>query len=170
MFLHYSKIVTLNIAELRSQSKIGCVLDVVINNDNLSLSGLILKKQNIWQNKIFVIPINDIIEIENKGIIVSNVDSIVPIGEVVRIKKQFDEGYVGIDQKVITKSGKYIGKVYDYIVDSKSLIITKLYTKHLLNERIIPAKNVVSYDKKLIIINDDINYVDVSVATETSVV
>ena len=168
MFIHYSKIIGLNIAELRTQSKVGSVSDVVIDNQFFKILGLVINRNYLWPKNVTVVTISDIIEIEKRGVLINQADSIIPIQDAVRINKQVKNGSVGINQKVISKSGQYLGKVFDYVVDGASFSITKIYIKNILKERIIPTQNILSYKRGVIVIDDDLSTMPLSTATESS--
>ena len=81
--------------------------------------------------------------------------------DAIRIKQAIDQGLSGIGQKVVTKSGKKIGKVFDYLISVNDLSITKLYVKNMMSERIIPITAVNEIKGNIIIINDDYDMVSI---------
>lgn len=171
MLVPYSKIIGSRIVELKTQTEIGEVFELIIQKNDISIAGIIPKSQSVWPKNTFVISSNDITEITSGVAIVNDEDSIVPIDEAVRLKKQIKEGYLGVGQKIYTKSGKYIGKVFDYIVNGETLTITKFYAKYFFVEKIIPFSSIISIKKNIIIIKDDFEFVKIaSPAIETSII
>jgi len=77
------------------------------------------------------------------------------ISELERVKEALRERLYGVNQSVKTKSGKSIGRVYDYTIDSSTNAIQKLYIKSLLDDRIIPISAVTEIKGKRITIRDD---------------
>ncbi len=156
MIIPYSKIANAKVLALRTQTVLGEVADLVIKKNDLSLYGLILKKPSLGVfAKPKAIASLDIIEIGNGLVLVNDSESIIELVEAIRIKKALEEGFCGIEQKVVSKSGKRLGKVYDYLVESPDYRIIKFYVKGTLTERIIPSSAVIKMEGKKIIVQDD---------------
>lgn len=171
MLILYSKIIGLNVMDLRSRTRLGQIDEIVLNNENLKTAGFILKKRDIWNKETLVVGETDIVEITNQGLVVSNENSVANLDESIRIKRLFEDNYFGVGQKVITKSGKYIGKVHDFLIDNKTFEIEKIYIKNMLKEKIISRDCIDSYIKNIIIIKDDRESIKVtSTVAETSTI
>lgn len=155
----YSKIINAPIVELRTQTQVGIVNDLIIHKTKLEVYGIVLKRESLLsfiQNyEERVIMNTDILELNSGAVIISNADSVVPIGEAIRLKEAIDQKYSGIYQKVISKKGKSIGLVYDYLVDSTTQRITKFYCRTLFTERIISDRSIIKIEGKRIFIKDD---------------
>jgi uncharacterized protein YrrD len=170
MLVPYTKIVGSPIVEIRTQLKVGVVGDLAMQKSDLSLSGIILRNNFLDFSKR-VISASDIVDISNQAVIINDEDSIVPLPEAVRIKEALEKNLHGILQRVVTKKGKNIGIVTDYLVESTTLSITKFYCKTLLTEKIIPKNSVTDIVGKKIIIKDDFETVRVgSPVIESSLV
>ena len=155
MYITYSKVVGLNIYDLKSSACLGEVDDVVIDDESLKIAAFVLKKQSFWDKKVFAIVEADILEISKLGIVVNDENAIVDLDELVRVRNKISDGYVGIGQNVLTTNGKYIGKAFDFIFDNKSFEILKFYSKNILEEKIISRKLITSFCKRTIIIKND---------------
>lgn len=155
MIVSYDKIKNLSVYELKNHSKLGEVAEIILKNEDFQIAGLILKK-NVLSKEEHVISELDIIEISNKGVIVQNAEAVLESSELIRIKELIKEGYVGAGQRVVTRSGRYIGRVCNFLVDSSTLMVTKFYTKNLLSEKIFSTHNIVSFEGRTIIIRDDL--------------
>lgn len=170
MLIMYSKIVGLPIIELNNQVKLGEIDEIVINNEKIKIVGLLLKKTNLWAKESRVICGNDIIEIAKEGVIVNDENAITSLVDAIRVKEQIDKGGAGIGQRVVTESGKYVGRVFDLLLDNTTLEISKFYTKNMIGEKIIPSDKVVSIENRLIIIKDDFEFIKIaSPAIETGI-
>ncbi len=156
MLVQYSKIIDLPIVDLRAESKVGEVSEFIIQKTTLGVAGIVLKKQSLLSfSETKVITANDILELTKEAIIINEEDSIVPINEAIRLKDLFNHKFYGIYQRVLTRKGKNVGIVYDFIVDSTTLKITKLYCKTFFSDKIIPASSVIKIEGKKIYIKDD---------------
>jgi len=166
----YSKIINSPVVELKTQTQIGVVDDLIIHKTKLEVYGVILKKTSFLNfNEIKVISGTDILEMNSQAVVVNNNDAIIPLSEAIRLKDAIDQKYYGIYQRIVSKKGKNIGLVYDYLVDSTTQNITKLYCRTLLNEKIIPVHSVIKMEGKKIIIKDELETKQiVDQAVETS--
>ncbi|MCL5795084.1 MAG: hypothetical protein M1338_01885, partial [Patescibacteria group bacterium] len=61
-----------------------------------------------------------------------------------------------IDQKAYTISQKPLGKVFDVLIETNTLTITKLYLRNWLDERILPVSKLVKIDEKGVFFSDDV--------------
>lgn len=166
----YSKIVGAPVFEMVNQEKVGTVFDLIYDPEKLSLAGIILNK-DIFNRKTSVVSIHNLVEIATKdvAILVDNFDAIQNLDDLVRLKAKTEKDFCGIGQKVFTKNGQYIGKVYDILVDSHSFELKKFYVKNLLSDRIIAHNVVVEFEPKRIVIKDDFETGKAQTAVETSV-
>jgi len=153
MILRYTQIIGLPIFELKNQSLIGYSHECVLDNIKKSILGIVLKPGLFSQPKFILLQM-DVLKILKKNIVVRDEGAISEIKDLVRVQTLIDDGIFGVGQKVQTESGNNLGKLYDFLVDSESLGITKLYTKDLTKERIIPASDIISIEPKIIIIKD----------------
>lgn len=152
----YSKIINSPIVELRTQTQIGVVDDLVIHKTKLEVYGVILKKRSFFSfDEAQVIINTDILEIYSGCVVANNDDAIVPISEAIRLKEAINQKYCGIHQVIFSKKGKRIGLVYDYLVDRTTQKITKFYCRTFFGDKIISANSVISMEGKKIIIRDD---------------
>lgn len=159
MMLLYSKLIGSPIADLKSQAKIGQISDFVINDIDLTIAAVLTESGLPLISKKKVVSSTDFIHLTKNGLIISDEEALVEISELVRVETLYKNKCFGLAQKVVTKSGIYIGHVYDYLIDSTTFSIRKLYVKKLLTDRIIPVSAVIAMEGKLITINDDKPYV-----------
>lgn len=162
MILPYTKIIGLGIYELKNQSKVGIVKEIVFQKTDYKISGIILDG-SFFGRSIKVVSEADIVEISPKGIIVKDVDSVSDLKENARIQNEVKAGLSGIGQKVVTKSGSYLGRVYDLFISTDTLATPKLFVKSVFSERVISSNAIVEIKKRKIIVRDEFQTVKVSV-------
>ena len=155
MLLAYSKILSLPVVDLRNREKVGLVSDVIIDNNVLKIAALEVKAGNFfWPTKVYVCwP--DIIHFLKDAVIVNDENSANNLIELPKIQKLISQKYFGLNQTVETESGKYVGRVFDYLIDSSSGHLAKIYIKNVLNERIISATKIIKFDGRKFVIKDD---------------
>ena len=156
MMTLYSKIINSPVVELRTQTQVGVVDDLVIHKTKLEIYGIILKKSSFLDfNEPQVVMNTDILEMSSESVIVNNAESILPLSETIRLKEAIAQKYCGIYQRIVTKKEKNIGLVYDYLIDSTTQKITKFYCRTLASEKIISADHVIKMEGKKIYIKDE---------------
>lgn len=153
-----SKLIGAPVADQKSSAKIGEVADFIINDADLSLAAAVVESGIQLISKKRIVAATDFALVSKEGILVANADVLIDLVEVIRIEKLYQKKCHGLNQKVVTKSGAYIGHVFDYLFDTATCQIQKLYIKKMLSERIIPVSAVISYDCKTITIKDDKPY------------
>ncbi|MDO8444371.1 MAG: hypothetical protein Q7S80_02620 [bacterium] len=159
MMLLYSKLIGSPIAGLKDSAKVGTVADLIINDTDLTVAAVMVVPKLSFVAKQKVVSSTDFVHLTKNGLIISDEEALVEISELVRVETLYKNKCFGLAQKVVTKSGAYIGHVYDYLIDSATCAIHKFYVKKLLNDRIIPASAVIAMEGKLITIKDDKPYV-----------
>jgi len=162
MILPYTKIIGLPVFDFKNQSQIGTVKDVIIQAKDFKVSGFILES-SIFDRKTKVISSTDLIDIASQGVIANDEDAVSTTEENVRLKDAIKSGYHGIGQKVVTKSGKGIGKVIDLFISSETLEISKIHVKSVFIERIISRSAIIEIKKKKIIVRDNFEAVQTGV-------
>jgi len=163
MLIPYTKIIGSPIYELKTSAYAGNVSEVIFDFDELKIAGLLVKKNKIFTKKNYAISAVNIVELSTNdpAVIIDNEDNLEELKELVRLNKKYQNGEFGIGQKVETKSGKYIGKVFDILFDTESLEIKKFYVKSLMSERIITVHIIISVNTKKIVIKDDFEAVKI---------
>ena len=154
MVITYSKIVGANVVELKTQSIVGQVSDLIIQKTDLQISGMTLAKGFLDKNEK-TISASDVVDLAPAAVVVRDQESISSLNDNIRMKESYKDGYRGIYQRVETRTGKKVGIVFDYLVESKTLSITKFYVRTLLTEKIIGSSSVVELRGKVLVIKDD---------------
>jgi len=154
MILKYSQIIGKPVMELRAQSYLGQVSDISLTKSNMKIASMIVREVFFWPAKKAITE-SDIVEITIDAVIINSENDLSLIRELPRVQESLLTGFSGIGQKVVTKSKKYIGKVYDYTFDSDSKFMINLYVRSTFSERIISRAAITDTKHNRIIIEDD---------------
>ena len=155
MLIQASDLIGLPVGALNTQSKIGQVQKIIIDPANGKLLGFEVKKSGFFsKNKI--LSAADILEFEQQGLVTGNEENLVNPEEVIRIKEVIGEKIKVLGAKAITESKKYLGRIYDLLIDTDNLMVVKYYIKNLWQDRIVPSNKVVKIEKKGVIFAEDI--------------
>ncbi|MFA5927090.1 MAG: PRC-barrel domain-containing protein [Patescibacteria group bacterium] len=162
MIIPYSRVVGAKVFETKSQSILGEIDDIVFSETNLVILALTIKSPTFIKRDTKAISTTDIISLNNYAVMVGNKEAVSNLKDLVRVASAINKGFVGINQIVVTQSGRKVGRVFDYLIDSASFAITKIYTKSILKERIIPASAITDIQGHKIIIKDDYGLAEIS--------
>ena len=73
-----------------------------------------------------ILSVEDVREFSPNGLIVDSGSRFVSRSDVVRLDKMMSLGFDLIDHKVVSESGKKIGKIKDYTIDTKTFVIYQI--------------------------------------------
>lgn len=166
MLILHSKLLNLPVIELENQKKVASVIDLVIEPKNGKLLGLLVRVGAILP-KNQLVAARDINQLLPTAILVGDTEKITEIDEVVRVKELYKKKYGLIGRKVVTKSGKMLGKINDFLIDSDAFGLTKIYVRNLFSDRIIPYSAVIKMDK-VVTVKDD--FEAISILQESKVI
>lgn len=147
---------------MRSQAKMAKVQDFLFDPRNGRIPAVVVLPRGIigLQNKPALLPVEDIVDWQNNLLLVQDEDAITPPEDIVRLQKLVDDHFGLIGVRVVTESGKKLGAVEDYIVETKLPHISKLVVRRQILwffsfQEVVPLKRVISMERKRIVIKDD---------------
>lgn len=139
------------ILSLRTGGPIGHALSPVINPNNLRFEGWYATA--IGERDPKILPVGEVRDIIQKGIVVDDHVSITDMDDLIRIKDIVDTGYEVIGKIVKTDSKRRLGKVQDYAVDDKTMYIKKLYISQNMIKNFSTQQLIIDRDQ-IVEIND----------------
>ena len=154
MIVRYSQVVHSPIVEIRSQSLLGKVSEVVLQKSDFSVKAVLFKSSPLSLERR-VVTETDILEITPQAVLVNDENSSESLSESPRVQQSLKTKSFGVGQKVVTKSKKRVGRVVDFTFDSQIMKIQNLYVKSMLSDRIIPSTVIEKVEGKTITISDD---------------
>jgi sporulation protein YlmC with PRC-barrel domain len=147
-----------SILSLRNGAVVGVANSPVINPNNLKIEGWYA--ENSYEKGTFILPVSEVREAINKGLVVNDHEALTHPDDLVRLKETIDLEFELIGKSVVTESNKKLGKISDYAVDDKSYYIQKLYVdppivKSLTSEQLlIDRTHIIEITNKKIIVQD----------------
>ena len=140
---------------IRSAGRIGTVNGPIINPHNLHIDGFFATAMN-GQNNGVIVDV-DVRELSINGLIINDHEDITEQDELVRLQPIIDLQFELIGKTVYVGKSK-VGKVEDYVVDTKSLFIQKFYVQPSLlksvntGQMIFDRQSIVEVtDKKIVV-------------------
>jgi uncharacterized protein YrrD len=160
MLILNSKLGNLPVIELENQQKVASIDHCLIDPKNGKLLGLIVRiGQIITRNKF--IAEKDLTQILPTAVLVANEDKVDEIGEVVRANELYKKKFHLIGLKVKTKSGRFLGKIEDFLISDELRELVKIYVRNLFSDRIIPYSAIVKIDQHGVTVKDDFEAISV---------
>ena len=168
MFIEAKKIIGLPIASIEEESKVGEVLQLVIEPQNGVLLGFLVRSGGFFSTAK-ALSVVDVREWDPKGLIIGSINHIVAIGEIVRLKEIVDQKIIILGLKARTESGKNLGLIVNLLIDTDTLTVAKYYVKNILlgDERVFPSNLVVKIDNKTVVFQDDTSTIPTGVQSAT---
>ncbi|HRY60104.1 MAG TPA: PRC-barrel domain-containing protein [Patescibacteria group bacterium] len=155
MLLYASKLVGKNIIDSLTLHKIGTTGSIIIDPNNGQVLAFTLNKKFFWE-KPLILTMQDVSGAYIDGIVVRSIESIVPIDEVVRVKKVWDQKIFLLKARVTTQNGNRIGYIEDFIFDTVDGRLATIVVKKLFSgeRRIINANRIISIDRYGVVVRD----------------
>jgi sporulation protein YlmC with PRC-barrel domain len=143
---------------IRGGRELARVVDIVLNPHKMRIEAFFCDDRRSQED--LVLHGEDIREFGALGIIVDSEDSIMPLGDLVRLKEIVELNFSLIDKAVVTESGKKLGKVENYVVDDNGFNIEKIYARPQLlkafgtSDFIIGRRQIVRVNNNEVVVKD----------------
>lgn len=148
-----SSMLRLPVGTLKPPVRVGKVKDLVIDPKGGKFLGITVSV-SLLQSARFVTA-SDIVAVDRAGLVIASEESLVEVGEVVRVRQALKEGVRVLGLRVVTQARRKIGRVSDLAIDLEGQRVAKYYVKSWFSERIIPATAVVKITRKEMVIESD---------------
>lgn len=154
MLFQATSLIGLPIGCQETRSKIGEILQIIINPEKGSLLAFLVKPLGFFSSPKLLSPV-DVIEYDKAGIVCKSHEDLALPKEIVRAKKILDSGIKILGINARTTSGTKLGKVEDFLINTETSNVTKYYLKNWFETRIISADKVIKIDRTGLIFDDD---------------
>lgn len=163
-----SDLVRLPVLTIATQNRVGRVRDVLVDAASGRFEGVTVAID--WLGKAKFAAAQDIISIESVGLTVKSPSDVVELAEVVRAKNVYDSKFRLIGLKVVTSSGKWLGKVSDLVISLPTGHVVKIYIASILSlsDRVIPWEKVIKIDRRGVVVDDDLDFIKAVAAAAPS--
>lgn len=120
-----NSIIDVPILSLRTGSPIATATKVIMNPNNLKIEGWFAADR--LEGSELVLVAGEVRDVLDRGIVVNDHEVLSPAEDLVRLKETIEIGFELIGKAVTTESGKRLGKVADFAVETEALIVKKIY-------------------------------------------
>ena len=167
MLILFSKFVGLPVIELENQLRVATTHDIVVEPKSGKVLGFLVKTGGLMPKEQLVSS-HDLAQLLPTALLIHNADKVTEIDEVIRIEELYKKRFGLISKRVRTKSGKHIGRVEDFLISTDSMMLFKLYLRHMFSDRIIPFTAIIKIDQREIIVKDDFEALSATSQSEAS--
>lgn len=144
----------LPVIEVSSGNQLGTVAGMVVNPEQGSLECLLLERVK-WYGEMRALPFGSVLGVGEFAVTILNGSDVFPVSSKQELVSILERDIQLIKSGVMTRSGKYIGSVQEFIVDEQSGKIKGCQVAaEDGGEFVIPGEKVITYGAKFLIIED----------------
>lgn len=156
MLAYANDLIEKAILSLRTSSPIAELADFVINPHNLSIMAFTLSGARLDKPNDSYLLTRDIREISPMGFIINSSDEIVGREDVIKLKEILELEFQLPNLKVVTKQGRKIGKVSDFVISLNTMTIEQLVVERSFLRGIFDSELIIHRSKIIDISNQEI--------------
>lgn len=159
MFRLSGSLLNKRVMSLRTGGQVALTVGFIINPNNLKVEGLYCK-DSFDRKKTVVLLYQDVRDIIDRGIIINDHGVLSDISDLIRLKDIMELNFGLTNKPVITSTGKKIGKISDWAVETDTFYIQKLYVSQPLIKNLsggslsVDRNQIIEITDRKIIIKD----------------
>jgi len=148
-----TKLIGLPVAAEDTLSKAGEIRQIVVDPENGHILGFSVSGSLFSHPK--VLSIMDVKFWDPAGLVTEKQNNLVEIKEIVRVQNVLAKKIDLLQMPAKTQSGKSLGHVENFLIDTNTETVVKYYLRDLLGKsRILPSDKVISIDKVITFADD----------------
>ncbi len=148
------EVVGLPIICISDGKEIGTVKSLIVNNEKGSIDFLTINHEDMEFN-VKAIPFKKVIGIGEYAVTIESDNAILNLTEIPVANQLIMKKVKIIDTKVMTRLGKLLGDVYEFAIDEDTGAIQAILLHVQEKEVVLDVKNVITYGKDLIVVNEN---------------
>jgi uncharacterized protein YrrD len=150
------ELIGLPIISISEGIEFGKVRDLLINATAGTISGLVMEvDEKKWYMGATLVPFEAVIGIGDSALIIDNGRDIVPVSAREEFGLFFEANVKVVGTKVLTRNGKFQGKVKEFFVDLAGKIEVCEMEKPDGTSVNIQAKDIITFGREILIIRDE---------------
>jgi len=152
MLIELSKLVGMPVGSLNEGAFVGSVRQTVISPGDAKLIGFTIKIGSIF-SKILVVSFQDVVDIDQGGVVINSRDNLVEKEEIVRVGEILKHKFNLIGLKAVSKDKQNLGRVQDAVVETQSGDILRLYTSRMYQNRVFERSKIDKITWREVVLN-----------------
>ena len=158
MLRFINEYIDMPVMSIRSGRRLSTSLEPVVNPHKLSVLGFYVEDRASGIDKILLS--EDIREFSDVGIIVDSEEALMDPADLVKHEAIIDMQFAIVGKRLVTQSGKKLGKVEDYAIDDLNYRIEKIYARPVAiktlstNDYVVNRRQIASVNEHEIVVKD----------------
>lgn len=163
MLISYTQLLNIPVVSLHIGGKLAQTTACIVDPDNLKIIAFIVEGSTITADTGDVLNVKSIREFSRLGFIIDSIDDIMKREDVIRVQEIIDLDFSLINLQVRTEKGEKLGKISDFIVDSRTNIVQQLVVKRptlksfLDPELVIHRNQIIEINDTTVIVKDAVD-------------
>lgn len=154
MLIEFSKLKGLSVGVMDEAKKVGEVSRVVFDHTQAKVIGLLVKAGGLMSREM-VVSLADVVSIDVGGVVINSSDDILDKDEIVRVNTILKKNTKLVGLRVYDKENKFLGFVYDGVLETDTGNLMRLYVRYLWRRYIFSSKQIVELNEKRVVVNTD---------------
>lgn len=144
---------------LRTGGAVATTISAIINPNNLKIEGFHCS-DNLEKKKALILVSSDIRDYIPSGLVIDDYEMLVEASDLVRLHDIIELDFQLLNKPVYTEHKRRVGKVNDYVVESETLYVQKIYVAQSLlksfsgGQLSVDRTQIVEITNKRIVIKD----------------
>lgn len=148
------QILGLPVIEISTGNQLGNVSAIVINPDQGKVESFLLNREK-WYGEMRSLPFGAVLGVGEFAVTVQNGSDVFPVSEKTDLAAILEKGIQVVNAGVMTKSGRYVGTVAEFVVDGQSGKIAGCEVNAGEDGAfVVPGEKVITYGSKFLVIED----------------
>ena len=128
MLITSSHLIGSPILSVQTSNTIGHISELFVNPDDLKIIAFRIEGPLVSANEN-ILTTSSIREYSSYGLIIDDIDELISLDDVIKIKKILDLNFKLPGLKVETKKGSKLGKVIDYTITNNDFVVQQIIVK-----------------------------------------
>ncbi|SFH89949.1 Uncharacterized protein YrrD, contains PRC-barrel domain [Tindallia magadiensis] len=159
------EIVSSPVISIQEGQEVGIVKELIVNAEKKGVEFLLVEKsEGAREGEIMAIPFRETVGVGDYAVTIESQSALMDLSKMNIAGNLLDKKVEIIDEKVITKKGKLLGKIVEYTIDAESGSIPLIHIVSEENsgeEKDIPLEEIISIGQQLVIVTEEsIKYVE----------
>jgi len=141
MLLEFSILNQLPVGSFEEGGLIGKVAKTIFSKSEGRVLGFLVKLPGVFSGQK-IASFEDVISIDQAGVVVRSSESLVDKNEIVRVNEILKSNFSLLGLKAVAKDKKNLGRVSDALIDTDSGELMRLYVKHFFSSLVFERSQI----------------------------
>lgn len=154
MHVRFSTTIGMPVTDDMTEEVVGTLSGILIHPDMAKVEGFFVNIHQFLRSEQLFLAVGDILHFGNR-VRVRSEDVLAPVEERLRLRALLDDGRTLLGQRIITESGRTVGRCSDIQFETKTFQLEWLFPRRFFRwQRPIPRSNIVQVRLDAIVVRD----------------